>query len=206
MVGIQAHMGIRLSGKCWMYWSKSLSSAAATMASSPATETYRLVGVLNKDTGEYHLYLTSLSPEQLSAEDVALLYGARWSIELVFKELKRVYQLDVLHSAKSEVVEALVLVAMLTLVISRRILNFLRQVAPEKAPRLTNGRWAEMFHLTSNRLMENTLKCSGVTEDPFWLVLFYLFEGPDPHVNRKRLMDPWAEMPAFPEGQTKAWQ
>lgn len=157
---------------------------------SPATETYRLVGVLNKDTGEYHLYLTSLSPEQLSAEDVALLYGARWSIELVFKELKRVYQLDVLHSGKSEVVEALVLVAMLTLVISRRILNFLRQVAPEKAPRLTNGRWAEMFHLTSNRLMENTLKCSGITEDPFWLVLFYLFEGPDPHVNRKRFMDP----------------
>ncbi|MEW6080450.1 MAG: transposase, partial [Bacillota bacterium] len=50
-----------------------------------------------------------------SAEDVALLYGARWSIELLFKELKRVYQLDVIHSAKSEVVQALVLVAMLTL-------------------------------------------------------------------------------------------
>jgi IS4 transposase len=46
-----------------------------------ATETYRLVGVLNKETGEYHLYFTSLSPDELSAEDVALLYGARWSIE-----------------------------------------------------------------------------------------------------------------------------
>jgi hypothetical protein len=31
------------------------------------------------------------SPDELSAEDVALLYGARWSIELVFTELKRVY-------------------------------------------------------------------------------------------------------------------
>ncbi|MEW6082274.1 MAG: IS4 family transposase [Bacillota bacterium] len=167
---------------------------------SPATETYRLVGLLNKDTGEYHLYLTSISPEQLSAEDVALLYGARWAIELVFKELKRVYQLDVLNSAKSEVVEALVLVAMLTLVVSRRILNFLRQVAPDKAFRLTNGRWAEMFHFTSGRLMENTLRSSGITEDPFLLMLFYLFEAPDPHVNRKRLMDPWVEIPSFPEG------
>jgi hypothetical protein len=165
---------------------------------SPATEAYRLVGLLNKDTGEYHVYLTSLSPDELSAEDAALLYGARWSIELVFKELKRVYQLDVLHSAKSEVVEALVLVAMLTLVASRRILNFLRQVAPDKASRLTNGRWAEMFHFTSGRLMENTLRCSGITEDPFLLMPFYLLEGPDPHVNRKRLMDPCVEVPSLP--------
>lgn len=80
--------------------------------SSPATETYRLVGVLNHETNEYHLYITSLSPEQMSAEDVALLYGARWSIELIFKELKRIYQLDVIHSGKNEVVEALTLLTL----------------------------------------------------------------------------------------------
>ena len=169
--------------------------------SSPATKTYRLVGVLDKETGEYHLYLTSLSPEQLSAEDVALLYGARWSIELVFKELKRVYQLDVLHSGKSEVVEALVLVAMLTLVISRRILNFLRQVAPHKASRFTTLRWAELFRFSSGRLMENMLKSAGITEDPLLLLFFYLAEGPDPHVNRKYLMDPWVKIPSFPGKQ-----
>ena len=43
-------------------------------------ETFRLVGIFNKESGSYHLYLTTLSPEQLSAEDVALLYRARWSI------------------------------------------------------------------------------------------------------------------------------
>lgn len=129
---------------------------------------------------------------------MALLYGARWSIELLFKELKRVYKLDVIHSGKREVVEALVLVAMLTLVVSRRILNFLRQVAPDKASRLTNGRWAEMFHFTAGRLLENTLKRSGITEDPFLLLCFYLLEAPDPHIRRKRLMEPWIEMPTFP--------
>ena len=52
---------------------------------SLSKETYRLIGILDQDTNEYHLYLTSLSPEQISAEDVAILYGARWSVELIFK-------------------------------------------------------------------------------------------------------------------------
>jgi IS4 transposase len=61
-------------------------------------ETFRLVGIFDKESETYHLYLTSLSPEQLSAENVALLYRARWSIELIFKELKRLYKLDVISS------------------------------------------------------------------------------------------------------------
>jgi len=91
----------------------------------------------------YHLYLTNISPDQLAAEDVALLYGARWSIELVFKELKRLYKLDVISSGEDDVVEALVLVAMLTLVVSHRLLNHMRLLAPEKSERFTPLRWAE---------------------------------------------------------------
>jgi IS4 transposase len=48
---------------------------------------------------------------------------ARWSIELVFKELKRLYKLDVISSGASDIVESLVLVAMLTLVVSHRVLK-----------------------------------------------------------------------------------
>nr|WP_278244216.1 transposase [Desulfofundulus thermocisternus] len=96
-----------------------------------------MVGVLDKESKTYHFYLTNITPEQLSAEDVALLYRARWSIELVFKELKRLYQLDVFSSGAPAVVESLVLVAMLTLVVSHRLLNHMRLLASEKSARFT---------------------------------------------------------------------
>lgn len=165
---------------------------------SLAKETFRLVGVLNHETNEYHLYITSLSPEQMSAEDVALLYGARWSIELIFKELKRIYQLDVIRSGKDEVVEALVLVAMLTLVVSHRILNFMRRIAAEKGYRWTTMRWAETFRASSGRLLGNVLETAGVEDDPLQLMYFYMAEGVDPNVNRKRLLNPWVEVVNFP--------
>ncbi|HAU31112.1 MAG TPA: hypothetical protein DCW46_02265 [Desulfotomaculum sp.] len=58
---------------------------------SKIRETFRLVGTFDEEAQEYHLYITDIMPEQLSAEDTALLYRARWSVELVFKELKRLY-------------------------------------------------------------------------------------------------------------------
>ncbi len=48
---------------------------------------FRLVAVYNAEEGKYHIYLTDISPDVLSPEDVAKLYGARCDVELVFKEL-----------------------------------------------------------------------------------------------------------------------
>jgi len=62
---------------------RSLSSQGRT---PKVKETFRLVGVRDKESKTYHLYLNNTTPEQLPAEDVARLY-----IELVFKELKRLY-------------------------------------------------------------------------------------------------------------------
>ncbi|WP_078060311.1 transposase [Desulfotomaculum copahuensis] len=67
-------------------------------STSKVKETFRLLGVPDQKSKTYHFYLTNITPEHLSAEDVALLYRARWSIELIFKELKRLYQLDVIFS------------------------------------------------------------------------------------------------------------
>jgi len=47
------------------------------------TGTFRLVGVRNSDDGSYHLYLTNVPVEVLSAEEVAQAYRARWEIETV---------------------------------------------------------------------------------------------------------------------------
>ncbi|MCL6443935.1 MAG: IS4 family transposase [Alicyclobacillus sp.] len=159
--------------------------------SSKATETFRLIGMLNPETNEYHLYMTNLSPEQLSAEDVAQLYKARWSIELVFKELKRLYKLDVISSAENDVVECLVLVAMLTLVVSHRVLNHMRRLAPEKSERFTPLRWAETFYSAAPFMVSRVLEVAGIDVDPFTAVSFFMSEAIDPNVNRERLLDDW---------------
>jgi IS4 transposase len=156
-------------------------------------ETFRLIGVFDKETEEYHLYLTDITPDQLSAEDVALLYRARWSVEMVFKELKRLYKLDTITSEKPLVIECLVLVAMLTLVVSHRVLNHVRSFTPEKSERFTPLRWAEFFYSSAPRLMDRVLHYVGIDIDSVTMMLFYMGEGIDPNVNRERLMTPWVK-------------
>jgi len=88
---------------------------------------FRLVGILNRDTGEYHLYMTNIPAGRLDAEDIAQVYRARWEIELIFKELKSHYQLDRLPSTQAHIVEALIYTAILTLIVSRKMLVALRR-------------------------------------------------------------------------------
>ncbi|MGH2733596.1 MAG: hypothetical protein ACRDJG_11805, partial [Actinomycetota bacterium] len=47
---------------------------------SGARRSLRLVGVRNDDTGRYHLYLTNIPPDRLTAEQVARVYAGRWQI------------------------------------------------------------------------------------------------------------------------------
>lgn len=156
-------------------------------------ETFRLVGIIDKETKKYHLYLTNISPEQLTTEDVALLYRARWSVELLFKELKSFYKLDVISSGSPVVVESLVLVAMLTLVASHRLLNHMRLLVPEKSSRFTPLRWAESFYAIAPVIMGRVLKLAGIDDDPLQLIIYFMSEGVDPNVNRERMLTPWVK-------------
>ncbi|MGI6334764.1 MAG: transposase [Saccharofermentanales bacterium] len=148
---------------------------------------------MDKETKKYHFYLTNISPEQLTAEDVALLYRARWSVELLFKELKSLYKLDVISSGSPAVVESLVLVAMLTLVVSHRLLNHMRLLIPEKSSRFTPLRWAESFYAIAPVIMGRVLKLAGINDDPLQLIIYFMSEGIDPNVNRERLLSPWVK-------------
>ena len=156
-----------------------------------AKASLRLVGILDEETNKYHFYLTNIKPEQLTAKDVALLYGARWSIELMFKELKSLYKLDVISSGASIIVESLVLMAMLTLLVSQRILNHMRLLAPDKISHMTNLRWAESFFAVAPIIMSKVLKVAGVEEDPVMLMIYFMSEGVDPNINREPLMTQW---------------
>ncbi len=100
----------------------------------------------NMDEEKYHIYLTDISPDILTPEDIAKLYGARWDIELVFKELKSRYDLDVVNTTKSYTVEAYIWISILTLLISRRIYNIVRKHSPkEKIVQYTQLKWSTIF-------------------------------------------------------------
>jgi IS4 transposase len=57
-------------------------------SSATPTSQFGLVGMLNEDSDEYHLYFTNLPRSEYPTPDIAQLYWVRWEVELLFKELK----------------------------------------------------------------------------------------------------------------------
>jgi len=66
----------------------------AEFKTSAGTVVLRVVGCYNPETNKHHCYVTTLAPEQFSAEELATLYSLRWTIELLFKLLKSSCHLD----------------------------------------------------------------------------------------------------------------
>lgn len=60
----------------------------------------RAVGCYNPAAKKYHCYVTTLSPEEFSPEELANLYALRWTIELLFKLLKSSCHLDHVDTSK----------------------------------------------------------------------------------------------------------
>lgn len=94
------------------------------------TETFRVVGIWNDGEERYHLYITNLSPDTFDAAEIAQLYRLRWEVELLFRELKTRFGLDKLRVSEPVIIEALLVVAALSLVVSRIILEQLRELEP----------------------------------------------------------------------------
>ena len=156
----------------------------------------RLVAIYNTEAKRYHVYLTNIPPESLSAEDVAELYRVRWDIEMIFKEMKSKYSLDAVNSANPNVVEGLIWVGILTLLVSRRLFNVLRASAPiEQAVRYTPLRWATTF-VENATLLELSLMGYfgyGDTYEKGLKKLAWIYEihSFDPHAKRHRLPEGW---------------
>lgn len=117
----------------------------------------RLVGVREVDSGSYWFYLTNLPVEVIDAESVAQLYACRWEVELVFKELKSHYRLDELPTRKAPVVEALLLSSIITLLVSRRLLDAVRRRLRADRHRVREGRWAALFAAVASSLIDLVL-------------------------------------------------
>ena len=153
-------------------------------------ERFRLVGVRDQKTGAYHLYLTNIPPEKLSAEDIAQTYAARWAIELLFRELKSRYRAEDMPSRKRVVVEALVYAVLITLIVSRHLLAALRAKLGLLGRRVPVERWAILFAAVARDLLRVVLRRSSdiaallrSVEDTL------LDEAIDPNVSRKLLLE-----------------
>jgi len=153
-------------------------------------EEFRLVAIYNTEDEKYHTYITNISEELLDARDIANLYRGRWEIELVFKELKSKYQLDVVETKNKQVIEALIWTSILTLIISRKLYNIIRKLNPDKQmARFTQLRWSNVFIESSQEILHDILCYLGAKDILRIKYDIYGSQAIDPHVNRVRFRD-----------------
>ncbi|MBW6481213.1 MAG: IS4 family transposase [Bacteroidales bacterium] len=156
------------------------------------TERFRLVAVFNEDEEKYHVYLTNINKDVLEAEDVAKLYGARWDIELIFKELKSRYALDVVNTRNTQIIEAFIWISILTLFVSRRIYSLIRKYSPkEMVARYTQLRWSTIFAENADKQLTLILRYCGIERTIETVMNVYSSQALDPHVNRYRFREEW---------------
>lgn len=156
------------------------------------TMNFRLVAIFNEDEQKYHLYLTNIQKDVLDSKDIATLYGARWDIELLFKELKSKYALDILESKKEQIIEAYIWISILTLLISRRIYCLVRDANPgKKMVRYTQLRWGTIFAETASDLLTSVLNSCGFDKTFETIMEVYDSQALDPHINRERFRSEW---------------
>ena len=155
-----------------------------------ARRSFRVVGVMDEETKEYHLYVTNLPVDRISPEDVALSYRARWQVELTFKHLKSSFRLQQLPSSKKPVVEALIYASLLTLITSKELLLAIKQRLQSLKHRIKEGRWACLFDAFAHRILF-TMNSSPRHARRYtrYLEALLIQEAVDPHVNRLGLID-----------------
>ena len=97
---------------------------------------FRLVGLRHDEAApeedapdadhDYHLYVTNLPKKWFSAREIAALYSARWSIEILIQESKSVFGLDEIPVRRKDAVECFMLAAVVMVLLSRYVLEQIR--------------------------------------------------------------------------------
>jgi putative transposase len=109
-------------------------------------------------------FVTNLTPEQFSAEQIATLYRFRWEIEKLFQVLKTVARLDHLRSANPNVIAAFVFAALIAVVLAMSVCSEMRRAQPWFEPSLyrvtalTLGYLPEIAASTGTRTLASILR------------------------------------------------
>ena len=129
------------------------------------TKRFRVVGVRNKDADDYHLYITNLPREEFFPTDIAELYRCRWEVELLFRELKTQYELDEFDTSKPHVVKILLYAAMLSLLVSRDLLDLVTEHADDEVV-FPPERWAATFRSHAQLILHELGEYLGYSPPP----------------------------------------
>lgn len=152
-----------------------------------ATMLVRIVGLRDEQRGGYHWYITNLPADLVEAEDIGKIYATRWTIELLFRELKSCYQLESIPSRKKHIVEIFLYASLLTLLASRALLQALHRQGLD-GRRTPMERWARLVVSAAQDLLALVLDPARMARPRERLLLrFFRAEAPDPNVKRKLL-------------------
>ena len=98
------------------------------------------------------------------------------------------------NTTNPQIIEAYIWTAILTLLISRRTYNFVREHAPpNKKARYTKLRWATIYAENVSDQLTLILAYNGIQRTFETVMKVYNSQALDPHVNRKRLTDIWGD-------------
>jgi len=134
-----------------------------------------------------------------------MLYRECWEVELLFRELKRMYGLDEITSRKPAVVEALILIGLLSLVVSRTLRELFIDIVDhhaddtdatddsEGASLLPRERWARAFSRWSGRILRLVAERLGF--EPPSVVRALLNDALDPNQYRRGLLEQFEHEP-----------
>ena len=171
-------------------WTPNSASDACAVSRRTVRRRVRLVAVRLPESTEYRFYLTNIDPDSLEAQCVAQTYAARWQIELIFKELKSHYRLDELPTSKAHIVETLLLGAVITLLVSRRLLQAVRERLRRTAYKMPEQRWAALFAGAATAILDIVVLPARVSRViARRLESMLLHEAPDPHRSRRLLIE-----------------
>lgn len=150
----------------------------------------RIIGLWDEVHGAYHWYITNLPVSTVRAEDIGKLYAARWTIELLFRELKSSYQMESIPSSKSHMVEAFVYASLLALLASRALLLAIHRWGSLGDRKTPAERWARLFVSAAPDLLALILDSAAMAytrDQRLWN--FFLAEAPDPNTKRQLLLE-----------------
>lgn len=135
----KAHIGEVLSGDL-RYWN-TVDVDAEFKVRKRGRRTFRVLRVpvcIDSPNGGWEQtdlwYVTNLSPEQFSAEQIATIYRFRWEVEQLFRTLKMVGRLDHLRSANPNVIHTFIYATLLGMVLAHDLCAMMRRCRPKIEP------------------------------------------------------------------------